>query len=131
MSVDYYHCEVCDESRYEEYVGTCTKCGKSLCAWCLVNYESNSPYVHGAGYTFDSENPELMKKYEEEGFSLYDNDGVPCYEDGDTIDDSSIAPNFCPYCSGDVVDRDSVLNYLLDKYDLSINDVWREIKTKS
>jgi hypothetical protein len=62
MGVDYYHCEVCGESRYEEYVGNCNKCGNSLCTNCLVNKDFDDRYAHRYGYKFDSLNPELMKK---------------------------------------------------------------------
>ena len=37
MSVDFYECDCCEESRYEEYVGHCNKCGHSLCTYCLVD----------------------------------------------------------------------------------------------
>ena len=46
MSVDYYSCDCCGESVYEEYVGHCDKCGHSLCTECLVNDDIESPYAY-------------------------------------------------------------------------------------
>lgn len=37
MSVDYYSCRCCGESRYEEAVAICEECGRWICCDCLVN----------------------------------------------------------------------------------------------
>lgn len=130
MGVDFYHCTVCDESRYEEYVGWCQGCSNGLCTACLVNKENDSPYAYQHGLIFDSEEPELMKEYEALGYALYKEDGESYYDDGDVIDDSGIADKFCPYCTGKKIDEGSVLLYLLDKYDLKIEEVWEEMNKK-
>lgn len=127
MGVDYYHCESCDESRYEEYVGNCQACGNNLCTYCLVNKEHDSRYAYEHGLRYDSTKPELMKQYEESGFNLNDKDGKCYYKDGDIIDDSGIQSKFCPFCTGKQVDRDAVLEYLLEKYNVKIEDVWKEM----
>lgn len=124
MSVDYYACSVCGESKYEEYVGDCQGCGQSLCTSCLVNSNLGSRYASSYGYTFDEEDPDLMAQYEEEGFDLTG------YEDGDTIDDSSIAKCFCPYCSGDVVNDQEVFAYIVKKYNIDVSTEWKELKSK-
>lgn len=128
MGVDYYHCEVCNESRYEEYVGSCIECGNRLCTSCLVNDDVNSRYAHSYGHRYDPNNEELMQKLTDDGYDLKDSNGKPYYEEGDIIDDSSIQPKYCPYCSGGTVDREVVLNYLLKKHKLDIQKVWEEIK---
>lgn len=130
MGVDYYHCESCDESQYEEYVGWCQGCSKGLCTSCLTNNDIGSNYAWEYGLKFDSTKPELMKEYKEKGFELYKEDGSPYYEDGETIDDSSIAPKYCPFCEGIQINRDEVLDYLLFKYNVEIEDVWKELQEK-
>jgi hypothetical protein len=128
MGVDYYHCEVCGESRYEEYVGNCNKCGNSLCTSCLINKDFNDRYAHHYGYKFDSLNPELMKKYQDEGYCLYDSDGTPYYEDGEIISDSGIDSKYCPFCSGEKIDEALLFKHIVKKYNIDINKEWREVK---
>jgi hypothetical protein len=40
MSVDYYACSCCGEALYDEFVGSCEKCGRSICSSCLANYDT-------------------------------------------------------------------------------------------
>jgi hypothetical protein len=131
MSVDYYHCESCNDSHYEEYVGSCNKCGNSLCTNCLVNNDVNSRYAYEYGYKFDSTNDELIKRLIDEGYHIKNEDGSFSYEDGDIVDDSSIQSKYCPFCSGNNIDRDVVLEYLIKEYGLDIKNVWEEIKNKN
>lgn len=127
MGVDFYYCEVCENSRYEEYVGNCQGCGKGICTACVTNDDINSDYEHLYGLKYNSSEPELMKKYEEEGFHIYNENGESYYEDDEIIDDSSISSKYCPFCQGIMIDRDAVLDFLLLKYNLKIEDVWKEI----
>ena len=130
MSVDYYHCENCGESRYEEYVGYCNKCDTRLCTSCLINNDINSSYAYEYGYKYDSSDTELMEKYKDEGFDLFDKDGKPYYEDGDIIGDSNIDSKYCPYCSGDAINNEELFNFLVEKYKIDINKEWKEYKDK-
>lgn len=131
MGVEYSGCDVCHDSVYEEYAGSCTNCGNRICTSCVIDDDNiDSRYAHHYGYRFDSQQPELMKEYELEGFYLYDENGEPEYADGDLIDESSIAPTYCPFCEGVEVDRDEVLNHLLAKYSLDLKEVWDEIRNK-
>jgi len=130
MSVDYCCCKVCGESHYEEFVGNCNKCGTSLCTSCLINNDVNEKYAHRYGYKFNSENTELMKKYEDIGYELYKKDGTPYYKNGDIISDSGIDSKYCPFCSGQEIDKEKVLEYILEKYELDIDKIWKEIKEK-
>ena len=131
MSVDYYSCSHCNKSVYEEYIGSCNKCGKELCTDCLINDDVKSKYAYRYGYVFDSSNPELMERYIKEGFELYNDSGDPFYEDGDIIDDSWINSKYCPFCSGTSVDRDRVLDYIVKKYKIDINNEWNELLNKT
>lgn len=137
MGVDYYHCEVCDESHYEEYVGSCTECSSRLCTKCLVNDDVKSRYASHYGVRFDFSNLELMQSFIDEEYIYKDEDGVYCYkynsgnvEEGDLVDDSAIAPKYCPFCQGTQINSDEVLTYLLNKYQLKIDEVWSEMKNK-
>ena len=125
MSVDYYSCKHCGESRYEEYVGSCNKCGESICTSCLINNDVNSKYAYDYGYKFDSSNPELMKRYEEEGFDMSG------YEDGDIIDDSGIDGKYCPFCSVDSINESELFNYIIKKYNLNKKKEWKEYKSNN
>lgn len=62
MGVDFYHCKSCEESRYEEYIDHCNKCGNYICTACVINDDLDSKYAYHYGYKFDSKNLELMKK---------------------------------------------------------------------
>jgi hypothetical protein len=129
MGVSYSGCDSCGESKYEEYVGCCTSCGNSLCTQCLVSNDVGSPYAHKYGIIFDSQNPYLIDRLLNEGVYILYEDGSYIYEDGDLIGDTSIDIVYCPFCSGDKVDREVVLKHLLQKYKLDINKVWKEIKS--
>jgi len=121
---------VCGESLYEEYVGHCNKCHNSLCTHCLVNKDINVLYAHKYGYKFNSNDPELMRKYENEGYTLYKPDGESYYKDGDIIDDSGIDSKYCPFCSGEKIDNDALLKHIIKKYNIDIQNEWKEIKKK-
>lgn len=128
MGVDYYHCESCDESRYEEYVGSCTDCGNSFCTNCLVNDDVDSRFAYHYGIRFNPNDEELVKQLLDEGYITIDEDGNYDIEEGDLIDESAIAPKYCPFCQGNSIDNDAVLAYLLKKYNLDIKEIWTEIK---
>ena len=128
MGVDYYECKSCGESRYEEYVGWCQSCGAKLCTHCLINNDIGSRFSYDYGLVFYKDEPEEMKKIEEMGFDLYDDKGNPYYEDGDIIDDSSIQPKYCPFCSGDEINKDELYDFILEKYNLSESEEWKDYK---
>ena len=129
MSVDFYSCKCCGDSVYEEFIASCIKCNNRLCTNCLINKDGKtSRYYYQYGYIFDPNNEELIKELVNEGFELKDNNGDDYYKEGDLIDDSAIIPKHCPYCSGSSPDRERVLKHLLDKYNLDINTVWKEIR---
>lgn len=128
MSVDFYGCDCCKESVYEEYVERCNKCGSSLCTSCLVNNDIKSKYAHSYGYVFDPSNPDLMLKYVQEGFSLYNDSGDQYYEDGDIIDDSGIDSKYCPFCSGEEINKELLFDHIIEKYKIDIKEEWKILK---
>ena len=122
MSVDFYECDCCEESRYEEYVGRCSKCGHSLCTNCLINNDIDSPYAHDYQVECDG-TPEQREEYD---FDEGD------YEIGDVIDDSGIDSTYCPFCSGTEIHNDELLKFALSKLgidkDTLIEDYKKNIK---
>ena len=126
MSVSYYACRMCGTSVYEEYFGYCNNCNKGLCTDCLINNDLESEYSYEYGYRMDSQNIELMKKYEKEGYELYKEKGQPHYKNGEIIDDSGIDSNFCPFCSGESYTDDDLLEYLLSTLKLNKEAVAKE-----
>jgi hypothetical protein len=125
MSVDFYACKCCGESRYEEYVGSCTGCGKSLGTCCLTNDDIGSRFAHDYGVIYDGSD-EQKKEYgieddwEEKGWVTI----------GEVIDDTAIQPKYCPFCSGEEVAKEDVLAYLLKKYGLTYEDAEKEYREK-
>lgn len=130
MSVDFYACKCCGESRYEEYIGSCNKCGENIGTCCVVNDDVKSKYAHNYGYKFDSSNSELMDRYEKEGFSLYDKDGAGNYEEGDIIDDSGIDSKYCPFCSGETINKESLFDFIVEKFKIDAQKEWKLFKNK-
>jgi hypothetical protein len=128
MGVEFYSCDCCNNSKYEEYVGHCNNCWSNICTSCLVNNDIKSNYAHSYGYQFDSNNPKLMSLYEAEGFNLYDEENNPIYEDGEIIDDSNIDSKYCPFCSGEAINKENLLEYILKKYNLDEKKEWDECK---
>lgn len=114
MSVDFYGCESCGESRYEEYVAHCSGCGHRICTSCVVNDDVNSRYAHYYGVKFDN-SPEQREEF---GVKSKEEDQYG-YEIGEIIDDTGIAEKYCPFCNGNKVSNDDLLEYLLERYGLS------------
>ncbi|QSF43385.1 hypothetical protein [Paenibacillus tianjinensis] len=120
MSVDFYACDCCGESRYEEYVDTCHECGHRVCTSCVVDTDNiDSRYAYYYGVKFDGTQEQRVEygMEDENRFNL---------EIGEIIDDTGIAPKYCPFCSGEEVNNDDLLVFLLNKYDLEKDDVEKE-----
>ncbi|MFS0657519.1 hypothetical protein AB1L07_02675 [Niallia alba] len=121
MSVDFYQCDCCEESRYEEYVDSCSKCGHRLCTYCLENDDIHSNYAHHYNVKFDGS----VKQKEEFGVESKENSKYG-YEVGEIIDDSGIDSKYCPYCNKTHVSKEDVFNYLLSKLNINYEDLERE-----
>lgn len=123
MGVDYYACSCCGESRYEEFVGNCTSCGESLCTSCLTNDDVNSNYAHSYGVVFDG-SKEMIDEYDitqeeiEKGWVEVD----------EIIDDTSIAPKYCPYCQGEEINESEFTDFLIKRSGKSRTELETEFR---
>ncbi|HBJ1650879.1 TPA: hypothetical protein LA460_000098 [Clostridium botulinum] len=125
MSVDYYSCECCGDSRYEEYVGECNQCGHSLCTYCLVNDDDiHSSYSYDYGVKCDG----TKEQAEEYGYTY--EDYKKYYKIGDILDGTGIDSKYCPFCNGDEINNDDLLEFIIDKYKLDKEVEIKEFKHK-
>lgn len=126
MSVDFYHCECCGESRYEEYVGSCNKCQHRICTHCLENDDLDSNYAHDYNVKFDG-----SKEQKEEYGVESKEESEYGYTIGEIIDDSGIDSKYCPFCNNTKVSDDDLFRFLLKKYELDYEKVKAEyLKSK-
>ena len=123
MGVEFYHCTCCNESKYEEYVGWCTECGKGICTSCVTNDDVDSPYASCYGEVYDGSNEqkERLGIIEEEIEKGY-------FELGEVIDDTSIAPKYCPYCQGEKFNEDKFVQWLYQKLGKTRDELIKEYK---
>ena len=54
--------------------------------------------------------------------------GTVYYEDDDIIDDSGIDSKYCPYCSGSAYTEKDLLNFILNKFNMSEKELVKEFK---
>jgi hypothetical protein len=120
MGVDFYACDCCGESLYEEYVGHCSSCGHRIGTCCVVNDDINSRFAYHYEVRFDG-SQEMVEEY---GLDEHIENGW--INVGDVIDDVGIDPKYCPFCQGTEVAKEDVLEYLLEKYGLDYEEVKRE-----
>jgi hypothetical protein len=121
MSVDFYSCDCCGESRYEECVHHCDKCQHSLCTYCLVNDDINDQYTHQYCIRYDGSD-EMKKEYG------IDDEWIEkgWVEVGGIIDDTGIDPKYCPFCTGEKVAKEDVFDYLIKKLGLDYEELKQE-----
>ncbi|MHB8871720.1 MAG: hypothetical protein ACYC5G_04670 [Candidatus Doudnabacteria bacterium] len=96
----------------------------------MVNDDVKSDYAYEYGYRFVPDNVELMNKYKAEGFVLYRDNGDAIYEDGDVIDDSNIDSKYCPFCSGEQINKELLFDFIVDKFKIDIGKEWKLFKQK-
>ncbi|KQL18813.1 hypothetical protein [Cytobacillus solani] len=123
MGVSYYACKCCGESRYEEYVGSCTTCGKTLGTCCVVNDDIGSDYAYEYGVIYDGSEAQkneygIEEDWEEKGWVTI----------GEVIDDTSIQPKYCPFCTGEEIAQEDILAYLLKQIGKTHTEVEREYR---
>jgi hypothetical protein len=117
MSVDYYSCSCCSESRYSEYISNCGECQKRLCTWCLINNDITSRYAYDYEVKYDG--TDEMREH-------YDIDDSWEIEIGEVVDDSGIDPKYCPFCEGEEVSREDVFHWLMKKNGLNYDELEAE-----
>jgi len=121
MSVDYYSCDCCEESVYEEFVKHCEKCGHNICTECVVNDDIDSEYASRYRIKFDGSD----EQKEEYGITQENIDNG-YFKIGEPIQDTVIDPKYCPFCNCEMIHNDDLLDYLLNKYNLSKDKIKRE-----
>lgn len=118
MGVSYDACDSCGDSRYEEFVAECSGCGHNIGTCCVVNNDINSKYAFDYGVKVDG----TLKQQEEYGFNEDD------YEVGDIIDDTGVAPKYCPFCNGNEVHDEDLLRYALKSMGITKDDLIAKYK---
>jgi len=103
MSVDYYGCDHCGQSRYSEFVKWCDNCNRMICTKCVINDDVKSEYAHSYQVRYDG----TAEQHESYGIKEGD------YNISDIIDDTGIDPKYCPYCSGDAYTDNDLLSLAL------------------
>lgn len=105
MSVDFYNCDICGEI-YDDCGGlydVCEECGTRICYYCQVDLGMRTKPDY-----FD-EGAELLGEYWDR------NDKYPLLTS-------------CPHCKKEIIDNDTILSYLLKKYNLDKEEIITEIK---
>lgn len=117
MSVDYYGCEHCGDGVYEEYIGSCSRCGKRICTNCLVNAnEIDSRYAFHYNVKYDG------TREQKEEYGIEDaSESKYGYNVGEIIDDVGIDSKYCPYCSGGSIDENELIEFAAKLLGLSRN----------
>ena len=101
MGVEYHQCEACQESFYEECVTICEGCGEPICVSCVINLPERIRL--GRGSIFDKTTDILSG------------------EDG-------LLEEHCPFCSGDAVSADQIMNWLLRRVNMTEDEVAKQIR---
>ena len=101
MGVEYHQCEACQESFYEECVTNCEGCGERICVSCVINLPERIRL--GRGSIFDKTTDILSG------------------EDG-------LLEEHCPFCSGDAVSADQIMNWLLRRVNMTEDEVAKQIR---
>ena len=114
MGVDFYSCDECDEI-YDDCGGTydnCEEWGKMICFWCQADMGMRT------AATYWSKGAKPIGDY---------------WTDGSWTDDKGAYHEYynltsCPHCKNEIIDDERVLEYLLNKYELTKEKVIEEIK---
>ena len=99
MSVYFYSCACCGEAVYEERVFSYSKCGRSICSDCAGSICS------------DCAVGSLEQMYKD------------CVND-----DGEMYPQYCPFCNGEIIAKDDLLNLALKKLNMTIRELKSEYR---
>ncbi len=114
MGVDYYNCDECGEI-FDDCSGMynyCEECGKRLCFWCQVELNMRTEPEH-----FQDGAETLGEYWSESGWT-----------DSKNIFHKSYTLTICPYCCGEVIDDETIMEYLLNKVNMQKSEVVDQIK---
>jgi hypothetical protein len=103
MSVDYYSCDCCGDSRYEEYVYGCPVCGRDICNHCTNENVETPMGIDQKDDLTEEQYLYLCNKYGKEMIDKY------------VIGYGEMNPEYCPFCGGNKVHDEDLLNFALDK----------------
>ena len=104
MSVDFYGCDSCGDSRFEDLISECAKCGHYICDDCMMGkpISTNTPPFIGERSEITDEDYEVLcEKY---GKHIVDN----CIIGMDYLN-----PEYCPFCNGEKVHDSDLLYFAL------------------
>lgn len=104
MSVDYYSCDCCGDAVYEEFVHSCAKCGRNICEDCFNKNVDIPERINYREDITDGQYEYLCNKYGKETIDKY------------VIGYGELNPEYCPFCNGDKVDSDDLLEFVLERY---------------
>ena len=107
MSVDYISCDSCGSARYEEFVHECSNCGRSICENCFSKDVDTPERISSKDDITQEQYDSLCERYGQETIDKY------------VISWGELNPDYCPFCFGQEVHNDDLLEFLLDKLGLS------------
>ena len=114
MGVDFYSCDECGEI-YDDCGGmynNCEDCGRMICFECQVQLGMRSKPVY-----FDK-GAKAIGDYWKNSDWTDRNGGLR----------KSNKLTSCPHCKNEIIDNEKMLDYLLDKYELTKEQLTKEIK---
>ena len=88
--------------------------------------ESNNKYYREGALEEAQQQLETFEEFIKEG----NPDWTDIFDEYQDWSDSQMPKEFCPFCSLTKISTDKTLNYLLQKYDLKLEDVEQEIRDK-
>ena len=99
MGVDFWSCTCCGEAVYWEQAASCSKCGRSICSDCAGSICS------------DCAVGSLDQMYKD------------CVND-----DGELYSQYCPFCNGEIIAKDDLLNLALKKLNMTIRELESEYR---
>ena len=99
MGVDFWSCTCCGEAVYEDRVFSYSKCGRSICSDCAGSICS------------DCAVGSLDQIYKD------------CVND-----DGELYFQYCPFCNGEIIAKDDLLNLALKKLNMTIRELESEYR---
>lgn len=116
MSVDFYECDVCEESKYEGNIYWCAKCQRSVCISCKLSDSNSTDVIWDKDELEDDEYGYLCYKYGKE------------FVDEEIIETGYLNPECCPFCNGDLVHDEILLEFALFKLKINKEELVKEYK---